>query len=237
MMTTPYLVGSSKGAAAAGAAGAAVVGVAAADLGAMGDEALFARCKKCGLNARVWGRLFAAMLPEVLKRGLHRRKGFLSIHEFAAKLGGMSEYAVDKILEISRKIEDKPALNKLFISGTIGWSKIAKVAYVATKETDEKWAEKAERLSSRALEVYVQNYRRNSVPGNEGQAVFAPSQAPAIRFSCPVDEKVEFALRLVKQDLEKESKQSLSWNEAFSKMLDGGREFICKKCAKKIKNE
>ncbi|MBI5753934.1 hypothetical protein HZA40_02210 [Candidatus Peregrinibacteria bacterium] len=40
----------------------------------------------------------AALLPEVAKRGLHRRKGFVSLGEFAGKIAGMSEYAVDRIL-------------------------------------------------------------------------------------------------------------------------------------------
>lgn len=217
------------------------------DLAGMSDEALLERCKKCGLNARVWSRRFAATLPEVLRRRLHRRKGFLSIHEFAAKLGGMSGYAVDKIMEVSRKLEDKPALYKLFVSGEVGWSKIAKVAYVATSETDTDWAEKTANLSSRALEVYVQNYRRESVPGNECDDTPTISQAPPVRFSCPVDENVEFGLRVAKQDLEKETRQSLTWNETFALLLSAekcvkcsgqkGTLKICKNCAKKIKNE
>lgn len=184
------------------------------------DNDLYQKCREYGMNAKLWSRKFAGLLPEVAKRNLHRRKGFISIQEFAGKLAGMSEYAVDRILNIAKNLENKPALMKLFESGAEGWSKIATVAYVSTKETDEFWAEKLRLLSKPALALLVQNYRRKFVPGDESQMLSKTSQVDElVRFSFPASREVEFDLRLAKQKLEKQSKQALSWNEAFQMLI------------------
>ncbi len=141
----------------------------------LSDDELYQKCRQYGMNAKVWLRKFAGLLPEVAKRGLHRRKGFISIQEFAGKLAGMSEYAVDKILNLAKNLENKPALKKLFESGAEGWSKIEKVAYLATTETDKNWADKVMLLSTRALEALVQNNRSNftHVSEKENNSLFS----------------------------------------------------------------
>ncbi len=241
----------------------------------LSDEELYQKCREYGQNAKEWSRKFAALLPEVARRGLHRRKRFGSIQEFAGKVAGMSEYAVDRILHLHAKIKDKPCLLRLFESGAESWSKIIKVAYVATIETDELWAEKVPQLSAGALEVLVQNYRLKSVHMNQsesktlfgqeasgastlGDAGFGDPGAgdggtpfePPVRFSFPASREVEFDLRLAKQRLEKQSKQALSWNETFQKIIEQSElakskilpqkvaqivagEEICTKCSRK----
>lgn len=124
------------------------------------DALLYSKCKTYGFNARIWLRKFAGLLPEVNRRQLYKRRGYASLHEFARKLAGMSDYTTDKILCIAAKLEDKPALKEKFVAGEEGWSKIEKVAYVATKESDEFWAKKTSSLTQRALEVYVQEFRK-----------------------------------------------------------------------------
>ena len=207
----------------------------------LSDDELYQKCRQYGMNAKIWLRKFAGLLPEVAKRGLHRRKGFISIQEFAGKLAGMSEFAVDRILQLHEKIKDKPALLKLFESGAEGWSKILTVAYISTQETDKFWADKLLLLSKPALAMFVQNYRRKSVPGDkkendnaisqagmpnalsgEGEGVYPfgeNGQDLPVRFSFPASKEVEFDLRLAKQKLEKQSKQVLSWDETFKKLI------------------
>lgn len=124
------------------------------------DALLYSKCKTYGFNARVWLRKFAGLLPEVNRRQLYKRRGYASLHEFARKLAGMSDYTTDKILCIAAKLEDKPVLKEKFVAGEEGWSKIEKVAYIATKESDEFWAKKTSSLTQRALEVYVQEFRK-----------------------------------------------------------------------------
>lgn len=127
------------------------------------DALLYSKCKTYGFNARVWLRKFAGLLPEVNRRQLYKRRGYASLHEFARKLAGMSDYTTDKILCIAAKLEDKPALKEKFVAGEEGWSKIETVAYIATPETDRFWAKKVSSLTKRAIETYVYEIRKQSL--------------------------------------------------------------------------
>jgi hypothetical protein len=139
----------------------------------MTDSQLYQFCKKYGALSLEARRKFAGALPEVFRRKLHRKYGYASIHEFAAKLAGMSQSSVDKILRLDKKLEDKPALKALLSSGKQGWSKIERVAYIATPETDKSWANKVQNLPAPALSAYVrevknlQNFRLEVTAGGE----------------------------------------------------------------------
>ena len=78
----------------------------------------------------------------------------------------MSRQCVDTIFRIAKKIENKPALKEQLESGSQGWSKIERVAYIATPETDKQWAEKVKVLPKKALDVYVKEYRKGNVINN-----------------------------------------------------------------------
>lgn len=182
------------------------------------DSELYKLCQEYGLNARTWKRKFAGLLPEIYRRKLYRKKGFISIYEFAKKVGGMSEFATTRVLNLAKRLEDKPLLKNQLETGSQGWSKIQKVAYIATPETDKEWARKVETLSSRSLEVYVQERRRKSVPGNTLENKESIRQN-LVTLSFPLTEKTDHALRVFKRDLEKERKESLSWNEAMDDLL------------------
>lgn len=66
-----------------------------------------------GASAKEWMRKCVLLLPEIEKHRIWENKNFGSIYEYAAKLAGMSRNAVDDALRILRKIEDKPALQKV----------------------------------------------------------------------------------------------------------------------------
>ena len=125
----------------------------------MTDKDLYGLCKEYGQKARFWRRRFAGLLPEVERRGLYRRRGCGSIYEFAAKLAGMSKESVNKVLQISRKLQDKPRLLEQLETGAQSWSKLEKVAYVATVQTDGEWAERLGTMSQASVEAFVQNSR------------------------------------------------------------------------------
>ncbi len=126
----------------------------------LSDSELYTLCKKYGSLARQARRKFAGLLLEVYKRRLYKRRGYTSIHEFAAKQAGMNQTTVNTILRIAKKLQNKPALKELLESGAQGWSKIEKVAYIATPETDKFWADKVKTLCCRALEAYIRECRR-----------------------------------------------------------------------------
>lgn len=133
----------------------------------LSDKDLYHLCQLYGSNAKTWLRKFAGLLPEVYKRSLHLRRGCGSIQEFAKKLSGMNERTVKKILNLHERLADKPHLLALFESGEQGWSKLEKVAFLATAETEKDLAEKVRSLPKNALEIYVQSQREKLTPGSQ----------------------------------------------------------------------
>lgn len=191
------------------------------------DAALYALCKKYGLNAKQWLRKFAGLLPEVYRRQLYKHRSYGSIYEFAAKLAGMSETQVDKIIYIARKLEGKPALKSLLETGEIGWSKIEKVAYIATPETDKFWVEKVRSLPAATLELYVQKERK-SPHMSETQ----PAKWKHISF--PISPELKYLLKKTQQELEKEKSQKMSINEVLLIVLKNYKTPSYNKAAQKV---
>ncbi len=111
-----------------------------------------------GRNAREWMRKCAMLLPEINDKGIWRQHGFGSVHEYAAKLAGMSESQVDKALWTMNAVADKPELKKIVESK--GINSVIPVVKLATEKTDRFWAEKAETMSISALTAYAKEYRR-----------------------------------------------------------------------------
>lgn len=203
------------------------------ELQRLSDPELYARCKDYGALALHWRGKFAGLLPEVARRGLHRRRGYESIYEFAAKLGGMSENAVDRVLNLSKKLEDKPVLRAMLESGEAGWAKIQRVAFTATPETDAFWANKVKNMPSLALEEYIKLKKNGEntllvVPGDDGKHELTVSQEPK-NMTFPLTVETEIKLRMFKFKLEKKRKIAMTYNEIFKELLDGA---ACDKCTK-----
>lgn len=255
---------------------------------ALSDRELFHLCQQYGKNARLWTRKFAGLLLEVNRRKLYLRKGFASIYEFASKLSGMAHANVDRILRLAEKLRDKPELRKLLENGTVGWSKIETVAYIATSTidfgADKFWAKKVTLLSQGALEEYVKEHRKANrsnnrlevtVDGNlENNTIFQQGVLGRVQagfeavdskdkaaarlqarfrtdlrntrgltvgeagdqaeieagifpekdgrfknFSFPIDPEIEFKLKLLKQALEKEKGETLTFNKVLGELL------------------
>lgn len=180
----------------------------------MTDKELLKLCQKYGAKVRKWSNKFAALLPEVQKRRLYRKHGCCSIEEFAAKVAGFDHDKTRRILNLNKKLEDKPLLKAQI--ETQGWSKLRVVANIATPETDQEWAEKVEALPKKALETYVSKVK--SVPGDEIQ----PAKWSKMNF--PVKPETELRLRKFRQKLEKEKKEAVTLGEALEALLDQAEE-------------
>lgn len=120
-------------------------------------ENLYLLCKKYGELVLRYRNKFAGLLPEVYRRRLYKKKGFGSIFEFAAKLAGMSEEQVRRVLNLEKKFEEMPVLREMLVNGEIGVSKMVKVASIATIENQEFLATQVKLLSHRALETFVRD--------------------------------------------------------------------------------
>lgn len=138
----------------------------------LSDKNLYWLCKKCGKHIKIWQRRFSILLIEVAKRQMHRKYGFESIYEFAAKLGGMNRNTVMEILRVAYHLRDKPFLWKELQK--YGWSKLRVVACIATTETDAFWAEKLS-LPKGTLELYIKERRKQEEknPSENSQNFFS----------------------------------------------------------------
>jgi len=124
---------------------------------AQGDLLIHQQFTRYGTNAKEWIKKCALLLPEIERRKIWQKKGFKSIHEYAAKLAGMSQRTVDDALWALGKIGDKSALMK--IAEEKGINAIKPVATISTIESDAFWAEKAKNMSVHDLETYVRDVR------------------------------------------------------------------------------
>lgn len=110
-----------------------------------------------GLNAKSWMKKCILLLPQIQKHQVWKKKGFVSIYEYAAKLAGISRAKVDDALWVLHKIEDKPALKKIVEQK--GINSIRPVVAIATTENANFWAEKAKMMSVHTLETYVKEFK------------------------------------------------------------------------------
>lgn len=110
-----------------------------------------------GQNAKEWMRKCVLLLPEIEKYKIWKRKGFESIYEYARQIAGMSRNQVNEALRILNKTETLPALKSII--ETKGINAIKPVITIATPETDNFWAEKANQMSQHTLETYVQDFK------------------------------------------------------------------------------
>ncbi len=121
-------------------------------------EDLHEKFVRHGSAAKEALRKCALMLPEIMRRGVWKQKGFPSVYEYARVFAGMSGATVDEALRILDRIHDKPALME--VAREKGLGAVRPVAVIATLETSDFWAEKAKHMGVNALETYVREVRR-----------------------------------------------------------------------------
>ena len=127
------------------------------ELQKMSDAELYSKCKHFGEISLKYRWKFAGLLPEVNRRRLYEKKGFGSIFEFAAKLAGMSEKQVRRVLNLDERFEKMPTLNRMLVEGKASVNKLARVASVATPENEEFWGRQVNVMSKSALETLVRD--------------------------------------------------------------------------------
>ncbi|MBU1446033.1 hypothetical protein KKD70_02085, partial [Patescibacteria group bacterium] len=106
----------------------------------MTDKEFYEKCIEAGKHAKIWKNKFVSMLPEIAKRGLHKKHGFATIVEFAAKVGGVGKSTVESIFQVEKYVSDKPVLKKLVEE--VGVSKVRVIATIATKENQNELAKR-----------------------------------------------------------------------------------------------
>jgi hypothetical protein len=125
----------------------------------MSDFELLKMCADFGAVTLKWRQKFIGLLPEVNRRKLYEKRKCGSIYEFAAKVGGVSNDLVDQAIRLERKLQDKPALLKAFLEGSVSMSKLERVCPIATPENDDNLLGMAKELPRKALEVCVRDFK------------------------------------------------------------------------------
>ncbi|MEK7528955.1 MAG: hypothetical protein AAB592_04265, partial [Patescibacteria group bacterium] len=85
----------------------------------LSDKKLLNLCRRYGANAILWRRKFEGLLPEVHRRELFKRRGLISIFEFAAKYAGMNREQVQRVLNLDRQLSNRPVLRDMFVNGSV----------------------------------------------------------------------------------------------------------------------
>jgi len=206
----------------------------------LSDKDLYKYCKMVGFNAQKWHRRFIATLPEVARRRLYKKYGYCSIHEFAAKMAGVSRDNVDEVLRIDEKLKEMPKIKSLI--GEKGLNKVRLVANIVKPETENFWAEKIQNMTKSSLRIYINEKFRSGTEGiknvefpqEQGQIGMFDSETFRSQienesspgghrnkktFTIQIDDETEFDLRKFKQQLEKERKEPTDWNSALKEMV------------------
>ena len=125
------------------------------------DKELYNLCKKYGTEALLWRQKFIGLLPEVKRRELYLKKGFGSIHEFAAKLAGVSREHVNRVVNLEEKFSSSGTLklHEMLVSGEVSSNKLTKVASIASVETEEELVDAVAKLPCRSVETYVRDMK------------------------------------------------------------------------------
>src|SRR5262245_17998777 len=71
----------------------------------------------------------------------------------------------DKLILLSKRLEDLPEIEAAFDRGEVPWTKIREIARVATPETEGDWLELARQKTSREIEQAVAGVKRGDRPG------------------------------------------------------------------------
>lgn len=178
-----------------------------------------------GANARKWKNHFVALLPEIARRGIYKKK-FTSISEYAAKVGGVGKKTVEAVFQLEKHIADKPALKELIPE--VGLNKVRVVARIATKENQKELAIKVKTMTKSALEEVARSERNNKTlfsqipPGRNREREY-------IGFH--MSKKNALELRKFKLKLEKQKKQKVDFNEVLEELLK-----IAKEDPKKVRS-
>jgi hypothetical protein len=143
------------------------------------------------------------LLPEIVREMIWKEKGFGSIYEYAAKLACLSRGQVDDALRIMKRIEDKPELIKVARQKSI--NAVRPVAAVSTKDTAKMWAEKAQKMSKNALELFVRESRTST-----------EKQAHTIEMN--LSQEIENELKTLKGDGD--------WNDLMCELLEARKKLL-----------
>lgn len=169
------------------------------------------------------------LLPEIYKRRIYSARGFASIYEFAAKLAGLSQEQVNRVLNLEKGLVDRPALHKALVSGEVSVNKLRKIVSIATIDNQEEVLARVKSLSVRAVETLVRDYK-NIGDGHvtmQGTMFGEVAQVEGGEIRLDVE---------VRDELVAMQKRGVDVNELLKKFLENYREVLVLEKAKIAKD-
>ena len=177
----------------------------------MNDEQHFQLFRKRGALLLKGRKEFIAMIPRIYKSEIYKSKGFGSIYECAAKIGGVSHKMVDDVIRVDEKLKEMPKLRSQI--AIVGLSKIKTVANTVTKDTDKVWAEKVTKMTRSALETHIRDIK-NPIPGDI--ITTTPQNVEFENFQIKLNPDIILKLKIIKQKMGK----GTTWNDVFNRLTD-----------------
>ena len=109
-------------------------------------------------------RALAFYLRDMEVRRVHQELGYASAVQFAMNRLGMSKGRARELLRVGRRLEELVALDAAFARGELAWSKVRRIARVATKENEVRWIERCRDLSAEQVESLTGCVREGDDP-------------------------------------------------------------------------
>lgn len=165
------------------------------------------------------------LLPEIYQRKIYLEKGFASIHEFAAKLAGLSHEQVNRTLSLEKRLINIPVLHQALVKGEIGLNKLRKIVTIATVENQKEVLENAKVLSVRAIETMVRDIKKSGSNDEHGHVTTQNTIFP----NDPQDHEAKSEPSLaINEEIQKEllemQKKGVDINAVLQKFLENYRQ-------------
>jgi hypothetical protein len=141
------------------------------DYRTMSDSKFYKISCRYGSKSLKWRWIFMGTLPEMSRRGIYLKRGYSLIYEFAARRGGVPKEQVSRVLNLEKKLADRPILRALLTSGSESVNKLRRIETVATPENEMEMAEKIKLLPVRAVETFARDINIALMPQNGSKKI------------------------------------------------------------------
>jgi len=121
----------------------------------LGHDEVDRRLARALRGGEVFHRALAFYLHELRQRRLFQAFGFSDVVDYAEQRLGMKKSKAYELLATGRSLAELPRLDQAFAEGRLGWSKVRRIARIATADTEQAWIERARGASHGEVEAMV----------------------------------------------------------------------------------
>jgi Holliday junction DNA helicase RuvB len=164
-------------------------------------------------------RGLAFYLAEMDLRRLHQAFGHPTTARFAEDRLGLDARRARELLHVGRRLLELPRIDRAFLLGHVGWSKVLLLVRAASAEHEAAWLERALKLSCRELALEVRLAREGGPPRPPGSR----KGLPEVRFpvQTSVDALTHQKLDLVQKKLSAERGREIPLGDLLGILADG----------------